>query len=197
MTNQQSACYGEGMVMNSDFEMREEQNDTVGLAAAVTMAWLANPHTRASASDVPAVLQSMHEAVLSLTTPTTELDVPTTEHVPAVSVRKSLANRDRIVSMIDGKPYASLKRHLASHGLTPAEYRARFGLKPDYPMVAPGYSERKRAHATQIGLGRKAVAAVEDAGAAVEQAAAEVVGKAKKGGKAALGAARKTLGIRS
>jgi predicted transcriptional regulator len=187
------------MVMSPDNEMRgEEQNYTVGLAAAVTMAWLANPHTRASASDVPVLLQSMHEAVLSLTAATNEQDVPTTsEHTPAVSVRKSLANRDRIISMIDGKPYASLKRHLASQGLTPAEYRARFGLKPDYPMVAPGYSEGRRALAKQIGLGRKAVTAVEDAGAAVEQAAAEVVGKAKKGGKAALGAARKTLGIRA
>jgi predicted transcriptional regulator len=176
----------------------EEQNDSVGLAAAVTMAWLANPHTRASASEVPAVLQLMHKAVMSLTAPTTEQDAPaTSEHTPAVSVRKSLANRDRIISMIDGKPYASLKRHLASHGLTPAEYRARFGLKPDYPMVAPGYSDRRRAHATQIGLGRKAVAAVEDAGAAVEQVAEEVVAKAGKRGKAALASARKTLGIRS
>jgi predicted transcriptional regulator len=114
-----------------------------------------------------------------------------------VLVRKSLANRDRIISMIDGAPYASLKRHLTSHGLTPAEYRAHFGLKPDYPMVAPGYSEGRRALAKQLGLGRKAVAAVEEAGAAIEQAAEEVVGKEAKRGKAAVTSARKTLGIRS
>nr|WP_308462231.1 MucR family transcriptional regulator [Sphingomonas citri] len=119
------------------------------------------------------------------------------EHTPAVSVRKSLANRDRIISMIDGAPYASLKRHLTSHGLTPAEYRARFGLKPDYPMVAPGYSEGHRALAKQLGLGRKAVAAVEEAGAAIEQAAEEVVGKEAKRGEDAVTSARKTLGIRS
>ena len=185
--------------MSSDNEMSgEEQNDTVGLATAVTMAWLANPHTRVSASDVPAILQSMHEAVLSLTAPTSEQAVPaTSEHTPAVSVRKSLANRDRIISMIDGKPYASLKRHLTAHGLTPDEYRARFNLKSDYPMVAPGYSEGRRALAKQLGLGRKAVAAVEEAGAAVEQAAEEVVAKAGKRGKAALASAHKTLGIRS
>lgn len=198
VTNQQCACYDEGVISLDNEMSGEEQNDTVGLAAAVTMAWLANPHTRVSASDVPAILQSMHEAVLSLTAPTSEQNVQSaSEHTPAVSVRKSLANSDRIISMIDGKPYASLKRHLAGHGLTPAEYRARFNLKSDYPMVAPGYSEKRRAHATQIGLGRKAVAAVEEAGAAVEQAAEEVVGKARKRGKDALASARKTLGIRS
>ncbi|TCP29892.1 ROS/MUCR transcriptional regulator protein [Sphingomonas sp. BK235] len=99
--------------------------------------------------------------------------------------------------MIDGKPYASLKRHLASHGLTPAEYRERFNLKSDYPIVAPGYSERRRSHAKQIGLGRKAATGVESADAAIEQVAEEVVGKAEKSGRAALGAARKTLGIRT
>jgi predicted transcriptional regulator len=74
---------------------------------------------------------------------------------PAVSVRKSLASKDHIISMIDGKPYKTLRRHLAGHGLTPEQYRERFGLKTDYPMVAQSYSEARRAMAKKIGLGRK------------------------------------------
>jgi predicted transcriptional regulator len=61
--------------------------------------------------------------------------------------------------MIDGKPYKTLRRHLSTHGLTPAEYRARYGLEPDYPMVAPAYSEHRRAMAHKIGLGAKGRAA--------------------------------------
>ncbi|PJG45836.1 transcriptional regulator [Sphingobium sp. LB126] len=76
---------------------------------------------------------------------------------PAVSVRKSLSSPEHILSMIDGKPYKTLKRHLASHGLTPAEYRDRYGLPKSYPLVAPNYSEARRAVATKLGLGRKPV----------------------------------------
>ncbi|SCW77132.1 transcriptional regulator, MucR family [Sphingobium faniae] len=75
--------------------------------------------------------------------------------VAAVSVRKSLASADHILSMIDGKPYKTLKRHLATHGMTPDEYRAKFGLPKTYPMVAPSYSERRRAVAKEVGLGRR------------------------------------------
>jgi predicted transcriptional regulator len=57
--------------------------------------------------------------------------------------------------MIDGKPYKTLKRHLGMHGLTPAQYRERYGLKSDYPMVAENYAEMRRGLAKKIGLGRK------------------------------------------
>lgn len=57
--------------------------------------------------------------------------------------------------MIDGKPYKTLRRHLSTNGLTPEEYRARYNLKPDCPLVAPSYSETRRAMAKKIGLGRK------------------------------------------
>ena len=70
-------------------------------------------------------------------------------------MRKSLASKDHIISLIDGKPYKTLRRHLAGQGLTPEEYRQRYGLKPDYPMVAETYSEARRAMAKKIGLGRK------------------------------------------
>lgn len=77
------------------------------------------------------------------------------DHVPAVSVKASLASRDHILSLIDGKPYKSLKRHLSTRGLSPDEYRARYNLPATYPMVAPGYSEQRRTVAKQLGLGRK------------------------------------------
>lgn len=82
-------------------------------------------------------------------------EAPAEDFTPAVSVRKSLASREHIVSMIDGKPYRTLKRHLSTHGLSPADYRDRYGLAADYPMVAPAYSEARRETAKRLGLGRK------------------------------------------
>ncbi len=98
------------------------------------------------------------------------------EHVPATTVRKSLASPDHIVSMIDGKPYKTLKRHLSSHGLTPAEYRDRYKLPNDYPMVAPGYSEHRRAVAQRLGLGRKPATAPASAEAEAPPIETEVHG---------------------
>jgi predicted transcriptional regulator len=80
---------------------------------------------------------------------------PAQEHVGKVTARKSLASKDHIISMIDGKSYKTLRRHLKTHGLTPDQYRERYNLKSDYPMVAENYSESRRAMAKQIGLGRK------------------------------------------
>lgn len=92
----------------------------------------------------------------ALDEPVREAAAPVEEApVAAVSVRKSLASADHILSMIDGKPYKTLKRHLATHGMTPDEYREKFGLPKTYPMVAPSYSERRRAVAKEVGLGRK------------------------------------------
>ena len=79
-------------------------------------------------------------------------------YTPAVSARKSLSSPDHILSMIDGKPYKTLKRHLATHGLSPDQYRERYNLPKSYPLVAPSYSEARRAVATKLGLGRKPTA---------------------------------------
>ncbi|MDQ1158909.1 putative transcriptional regulator [Sphingomonas sp. SORGH_AS 950] len=134
----------------------DDTSSAVELATELTMAWLSNPNTRADADAVPAFLNAMHAAVVGLTAPAAEAnEEPTTDHIPAVSVRKSLASKDHIISMIDGKSYKTLRRHLATHGLTPEEYRARYNLKADYPMVAEAYSESRRTMAKKIGLGRK------------------------------------------
>ncbi|RYF18767.1 MAG: transcriptional regulator [Oxalobacteraceae bacterium] len=133
------------------------------LAAELTGAWLANPNTRASADDVPAFLSRMVDAinVLNASPADETTGVAPAEYAPAVTARKSLANPDFIISMLDGKPYKTLRRHLSTNGLTPAEYRERFKLKTDYPMVAANYSEARRAMAKSIGLGRKAGTKVE------------------------------------
>jgi predicted transcriptional regulator len=133
------------------------ESGAVELATELTIAWLANPNTRAQASEVPDFLRTMHEAVTALTTNTSSQpqDDAGESFEPAVSVRKSLASRDHLISLIDGKPYKTLRRHLNNHGLSPEEYRSRYNLKPDYPMVAPSYAEHRRELAKKIGLGRK------------------------------------------
>jgi predicted transcriptional regulator len=150
------------------------------LATELTIAWLSNPNTRASAEEVPSFLEKMHGAVASLTGPQAgaEDTAPAVEHTPAVSVRRSLASKDHIISMIDGKPYKTLKRHLAGHGLTPAQYRERYGLKSDYPMVAENYAEMRRGLAKKIGLGRKPGAKVARNGAKSGSAKSRAQGSA-------------------
>jgi predicted transcriptional regulator len=131
----------------------------VELATELTIAWLGNSNSRVAADDVPAFLRNMVETLTSLqsggrTAAVAAPEAPE-EYTPAVSVRKSLASKDHIISMIDGKPYKTLKRHLATNGMTPAEYRERYNLKADYPMVSENYSESRRSMAHKIGLGRK------------------------------------------
>jgi predicted transcriptional regulator len=129
----------------------------VELATELTIAWLSNPNTRAQAEDIPAFLRSMHDAVVSLVggEPEERQAEPAANYEPAVTVRKSLSSPDHIISLIDGKPYKTLRRHLSGHGLTPEQYRERYNLKSDYPMVAPSYAEARRAMAKKIGLGTK------------------------------------------
>jgi predicted transcriptional regulator len=146
--------------------MSEENSlNAVELATELTIAWLGNQNNRPSAEDVPAFLRTMHATITELASGSSASadnsgDVPAEqEYTPAVSVRKSLASKDHIISLIDGKPYKALRRHLSTQGLTPEEYRSRYNLKPDYPMVAPSYSEQRRAMAHKIGLGARGRAA--------------------------------------
>jgi predicted transcriptional regulator len=169
--------------------MEENTIDTVTLAAELTAAWLSNSNTRIGVEDVPAFLKTMHQTLGGLSAPgvsgggTIEA---TQDYVGAVTARKSLASPAHIISMIDGKPYKALRRHLSGHGLTPEEYRARYGLKADYPMVAPDYSEVRRAMAKKIGLGRKPGDTVKARAAAPAKATAKPrgVASAKKAAQA-------------
>ena len=135
----------------------------VDLATDIAIAWLANPNTQADPEDVPAFLASVFRTAARLEGSVSEADSPSgaeqRKYQPAVSVRRSLASPEHIISLIDGKPYRVLTRHLSSNGLTPESYRARYGLKPDYPMIAPAFSIKRSETAKRIGLGRKARAA--------------------------------------
>jgi predicted transcriptional regulator len=168
--------------------MTDDTTDTgaLELATELTIAWLGNPNTRISADEVPSFLRKMHETVSELTGGGTDTApvAPQPEYTPATTARKSLSSKDHIISMIDGKPYKTLRRHLATNGMTPNEYRERYGLKPDYPMVAENYSESRRAMAKQIGLGRKSTKPRDDE-AQPEQATAEQPAPARRGRKKA------------
>lgn len=153
-----------------------EQPDYTTLTVQLLSAYVAN--NSVESSDLAGLIQSTRAALVGeVATP--EPAAP--EYVPAVSIRKSIASKDHIVSLIDGRPYKTLKRHLAAHGLNPDSYRERYGLPKSYPMVAPDYADIRRAVAQRNGLGQRPVAApVEAAPAPVtEVPAAEPAAKRK------------------
>ena len=139
----------------------EPSLNAVELATELTIAWLGNQNNRVAAEDVPAFLRTMHATVTELASGSSapaeagQSATSAEEFTPAVTARKSLASKDHIISLIDGKPYKTLRRHLSGHGLTPEQYRERYKLKADYPMVAENYSEARRQMAHKIGLGQK------------------------------------------
>ncbi len=100
--------------------------------------------------DLAQLIRDVHQTLSALQSD--EVEVPPL--VPAVPIRKSIT-KEHIVCLEDGLKFKSLKRHLRSkYGLSPDEYRERWGLPADYPMVAPGYSEKRSKLAKKIGLGR-------------------------------------------
>jgi predicted transcriptional regulator len=138
--------------------------DVAGLTVQLLSAYLAN-NTVAS-GDIAELIRSTKAALTEEPDAIAVSPEPET-FTPAVSVRKSLASPEHIISLIDGKPYKTLKRHLASRGLTPDEYRSRYGLPASYPMVAPAYAAHRRHVAQKIGLGsRKAAPAADNSEAA-------------------------------
>lgn len=104
--------------------------------------------------DLPKLINEVHNALVGLTS--APIAAPVQELKPAVPVKKSVTN-DHIVCLEDGKHFKSLKRHLQTHhSMSPQQYREKWALPADYPMVAPSYSETRSQLAKSIGLGRKA-----------------------------------------
>ncbi len=139
--------------------MANDNQELITLTADIVSAHVSN--NSVPTAEVAVLIQSVYGALGALTTPTAE---PTPEKPKgAVSVRSSI-KPDFLVSMIDGKPYKMLRRHISQHGYSPESYREAFGLPRDYPMVASNYAEQRRALAHKIGLGRKprTAVAVED-----------------------------------
>ena len=133
--------------------MSQESNDTaellITLTADIVAAHVSN--NSVAVSDVSTLIGNVHAALAGLSGTAA---APEIVLEPAVPVRNSV-KRDYIVCLDDGKKLKMLKRHLMTHyGMTPDDYRAKWGLPADYPMVAPAYAEQRRELAKAIGLGR-------------------------------------------
>ena len=139
-----------------DKEQTNPGPDVVELAADVIAAYVSK--NSISSSDLPSLIASVHAALTGLSAPAPEPEKP----VPAVPIKKSVTP-DYLISLEDGKRYKSLKRHLAGRSLTPTEYRTKWGLPQDYPMVAANYSAQRSELAKSMGLGRKAAEPVVEA----------------------------------
>ena len=126
-------------------------NETlITLTADIVSAHVSN--NSVAVNDLPALIQNVHGALTVLGAREEE---PEVKQEPAVSVRSSV-KPDYIVCLEDGKKLKMLKRHLMTHyNMTPDEYRQKWGLNSDYPMVAPNYAEQRRTLAKKIGLGTK------------------------------------------
>jgi predicted transcriptional regulator len=139
--------HGESPVVTDDLE---PPSSLAQLTAEIVSAYVSNNET--APSDVAALITAVAGQLSRIGTEPERAEVEKPE--PAVPIRRSI-QRDHLLCLVCGKPQKVLKRHLAvRHDLTPAQYRERFGLKPDYPMAAPSYTERRRELALQIGLGR-------------------------------------------
>jgi len=132
--------------------MTEEiANELLSLTTEIVSAHVA--HNRVTVAELPELIAKVHAALNGLGE--TEAAPQPDEQKPAVSIRSSV-KPDYIVCLEDGKKLTMLKRYLQTNfGMTPQQYRAKWRLPADYPMVAPNYAEKRRALAKAIGLGRK------------------------------------------
>ena len=132
--------------------LQATDNDLIDLSADIVCAYVS--HNALSVTDLPKLIADVHSALRGLGA--NAVAEPAEELKPAVPVKKSIA-ADYIICLEDGKKFKSLKRHLRTHyNLSPEEYREKWGLPADYPMVAPNYSATRSRLAKDNGLGRKA-----------------------------------------
>jgi predicted transcriptional regulator len=147
--------------MRAESRLRENssmaESNPVELAAQIVAAFISyNPLPK---SELPILIQAVHSAVQRLVTGAESAPVqavikaPVVTKAPAVPVRKSVTP-DYLISLEDGKRYKLLRRHLTRLGLTPEQYREKWRLPSDYPMVAPNYAARRSELAKKFGLGQ-------------------------------------------
>lgn len=130
--------------------MTTETTNLIDLTAAVVAAYVAKNNV--PANEVPTLIGSVYASFEGLTAPPAE---PAEDHtVSASAIRKSITP-DYLVSFIDGKRYKTLRRHLNRHGLSPEQYREKYGLGYDYPLTASSYSAKRSDLAKNSGLGQK------------------------------------------
>ena len=127
-----------------------DRGELLALTAEIVAAHVGN--NAVASTDLGGLIQSVFDTLRGLASDEPAVSV---ELTPAVPIRRSVTD-DHIVCLEDGKKLKMLKRHLMTdHGLTPQEYRTKWDLKPDYPMVAPAYAAKRTELALKIGLGRK------------------------------------------
>ena len=123
----------------------------IELAADIVSAYVSN--NSVAAADLPGLIGEVHNALVRVASGTAE--APAEAAKPAVSIKKSITP-DYIICLEDGKKFKSLKRHLRTqYNLTPEQYREKWGLPADYPMVAPNYAQARSQLAKQMGLGQQ------------------------------------------
>ena len=125
---------------------------TIELTASIVSAYLGTNPT--PATEIPALIAQVHAALARLSGTKIETIAPEAAK-PAVSIKKSITS-DYLVCLEDGKRFKSLKRHLRTqYGMTPEQYRDKWNLPPDYPMVAPNYAVARSNLAKKMGLGQQ------------------------------------------
>lgn len=130
--------------------MSESTNQVLGLTAQIVSAHVR--HNSVAPDALPGLIQEVYKALLNIGQQPVQAEKP----APAVPIKQSI-RQDRIICLEDGKSFSMLKRHLMTdHKMTPQQYREKWGLPRDYPMVAPNYAETRSELAKKIGLGRKA-----------------------------------------
>ena len=128
----------------------EDNTQLLDMTVDIVSAYVGNNNVQAT--DVPGLISSIHAALTQISTGVAEVEPEIKE--PAVPVRKSITP-DFLICLEDGRKFKSLKRHLRTkYNMSPEEYRAKWGLAKDYPMVAPNYAKARSELAKQMGLGQ-------------------------------------------
>jgi predicted transcriptional regulator len=128
----------------------EDKAEIIEMTTDIVSAYVGN--NTVSAADLPALIQSVHQALTGVTSGVIEVEAAPKE--PAVPVKKSITP-DYLICLEDGRKFKSLKRHLRTkYNMSPEEYRAKWALAKDYPMVAPNYARARSDLAKQMGLGQ-------------------------------------------
>jgi predicted transcriptional regulator len=128
----------------------EDKATLIELTAEIVANYVANNVT--PVSELPALIRATHDALAGIGAPPAPTIEAVSKATPA-QIRKSITP-EALISFEDGKPYKTLKRHLTTHGMTVAEYKAKWGLPNDYPTTAPAYSEARSKMAKALGLGQ-------------------------------------------
>jgi len=128
----------------------DDQTDLLDMTAGIVSAYVGN--NTVTATDVPALIRQVHSALSAIGGPVEA--APAAPREPAVPVKRSIA-ADHLVCLEDGRKFKSLKRHLRTkYDMSPEEYRAKWNLPKDYPMVAPNYAKARSELAKSMGLGQ-------------------------------------------